>query len=392
MISNESLAGYTDTARSPAVPLPPQGMRAILAAAHVVWQEHVPLIVLALSVAAVRRVVWYASGAEVLAPTGFDPLRQLGIPMLVFGMVIFFSYHLARITIWDRATGGLLAGLTWRTFREQYLAAGAIARLVVAVLAVRTVVTSFAAFKSAIPDLHPFTLDQELSALDRWLHFGHDPWTLLHPMLGWPPVTLLIGYLYTFGWAFTLGGLFVCTAWARPGELRDQTLLAFSATWILLGAGLATLLSSAGPCFYQAVTGDDHYLPLMSYLISVDSWRELPAVATQRMLWDAHLQGGMYRLGITAMPSLHVAISALAAIAGWCVHRRLGMALAGFALLILLGSIHLGWHYAVDGYVSALAVPVIWWACGRLVHWHRRRVGLPLAGSGSVEQPATHPS
>jgi hypothetical protein len=38
-----------------------------------------------------------------------------------------------------------------------------------------------------------------------------------------------------------------------------------------------------------------------------------------------------------------------------------------FLVLMLLGSIHLGWHYAIDGYAGIAGAVAMWWACGRLV-------------------------
>ena len=84
--------------------------------------------------------------------------------------------------------------------------------------------------------------------------------------------------------------------------------------------------------------------------------------------------------GISAMPSLHVAIVTLCAISGWYVNRLVGGLMTLFAIVIFIGSIHLGWHYAVDGYASALATAAIWIAVGRLLR--RRRGELPAAPAG----------
>ena len=43
------------------------------------------------------------------------------------------------------------------------------------------------------------------------------------------------------------------------------------------------------------------------------------------------------------------------------------IALSAFAVLILLGSIHLGWHYALDGYVGAAGAALVWHLVGRLL-------------------------
>ena len=60
------------------------------------------------------------------------------------------------------------------------------------------------------------------------------------------------------------------------------------------------------------------------------------------------------------MPSMHVAEAVLFAILGWKANRWLGEALTLFALITQVGSVHLGWHYAIDGYLAAVAVVPIW--------------------------------
>jgi hypothetical protein len=72
-----------------------------------------------------------------------------------------------------------------------------------------------------------------------------------------------------------------------------------------------------------------------------------------------------------------VAIAVLFALAGWQASRAAGLALTAYALVVLIGSVHLGWHYAVDGYFAAAATVVIWIACGAAMRaWFR------VAGEG----------
>jgi membrane-associated phospholipid phosphatase len=74
----------------------------------------------------------------------------------------------------------------------------------------------------------------------------------------------------------------------------------------------------------------------------------------------------MFFTGISAMPSMHVAATVLCAMVGWQLNRAVGLILALFAAIIQLGSVHLGWHYAVDGYLSALFTFLIWKWMGRV--------------------------
>ncbi|MFB2351546.1 hypothetical protein, partial [Priestia megaterium] len=51
---------------------------------------------------------------------------------------------------------------------------------------------AFTTVKTALPNITSFWADPALTALDRAVHLGHDPWRLLQPLLGHPFVTRLI--------------------------------------------------------------------------------------------------------------------------------------------------------------------------------------------------------
>jgi hypothetical protein len=135
---------------------------------------------------------------------------------------------------------------------------------------------------------------------------------------------------------------------------------------MILGTVLAIALSSAGPCYYGLLTGDQSpYGPLMSYLQSVNAKTPLLAVEGQNVLWQLYLERRHVPfLSISAMPSVHVAVAVLFALVGWEANRVLGLVLTVYALVVLVASVHLGWHYAVDGYFAALATAVIWIVTG----------------------------
>ena len=67
------------------------------------------------------------------------------------------------------------------------------------------------------------------------------------------------------------------------------------------------------------------------------------------------------------MPSMHLASTFCCVLLGLATRRWLGAVFGVFALLILVGSVHLGWHYAVDGYVAIIATCAIWRAVGWLL-------------------------
>ena len=224
--------------------------------------------------------------------------------------------------------------------------------------------SAFTSVKSAIGHMHPFAFDALFAEWDRILHGGH-AWDLIHPLVAYPMVTFLLNVSYNL-WIFYVWITFgLVTVMIRNRQLREQYLLSFFACWILLGSLAAIALSSAGPCFYGLLFGTDPYAELMSYLRSVDEIYPIWALSTQDMIWQKHISNTTgLGSGISAMPSMHLAMATLNAILLAKLSRGAGILGWIYLGLILVGSVHLGWHYAIDGYVSMVAVLIIWRAAG----------------------------
>lgn len=239
---------------------------------------------------------------------------------------------------------------------------------------------TFFTAKQLIPVIHPFAWDAEFAELDRLLH-GAQPWQILHPILGHPQITNALSLVYSY-WIFLMLGAWVVWALVEHPQ-RMRFLISYALCWILLGTVAATALSSAGPMFYAELTGDTTiYGDLMAYLRATHEDVGLFSIVIRDELWNAYTTGVRTGgTGISAMPSLHVAIVTLCAISSWYVSWRVGLATTFYAVVIFLGSIHLGWHYAVDGYASMIAVGAIWYFVGIAL---RRRQQLVPAPASSV--------
>ena len=228
--------------------------------------------------------------------------------------------------------------------------------------------SSFTVLKAAIPLYQSFAWDARFMHIDQALHGGVLPWVLLQHVLGHPLITAFINFVYHLWFFIMLGAIYWLAFAMEVRRLRMQFVLSFVLSWILLGNVVAMLLSSAGPCYYaHVVGGPDPYAPLMSYLHGANHDWPIWALDVQDMLWKEFSAGsGTNALSISAMPSMHVGTAVLLALLGWRLNRLAGVLLTTFAALIMIGSVHLGWHYAVDGYVSGLGAILIWNLVGRL--------------------------
>ena len=132
----------------------------------------------------------------------------------------------------------------------------------------------------------------------------------------------------------------------------------------------AIAFASVGPVFLEPVFGNDRFAAQMAYLNSVGETHGLVVLEVQRILLES-FQSGEYGLGrgVSAMPSMHVALATLYFMMARKIDRRLALFFLAFLIMIMLGSVHLAYHYAVDGYVGIAMVVLIWWATRPLARW-----------------------
>ncbi|HVV65285.1 MAG TPA: phosphatase PAP2 family protein [Rhizomicrobium sp.] len=230
---------------------------------------------------------------------------------------------------------------------------------------------SFSAIKDDIPLIAPFSWDQTFAHWDMMLGLGRAPWTYLQPWLGYPPITAAINFCYD-AWFFVMFGALTAQAFsARPGELRMQFLLAFTLSWFIAGNMLALAFSSAGPCYFGLLhLPHDPYAAQMAYLRATAAHWPVWSVNVQDALWRYYIGQQTSVGGISAMPSMHVAVATIIAMLGWRLNRAAGWALSLFALVIVVGAIHLAWHYFVDTIAGASLGFVFWAVAGRIARRH----------------------
>lgn len=233
---------------------------------------------------------------------------------------------------------------------------------------------TFTSLKSMIPLVQDYRWDETFAAWDRAIHFGVDPWRILQPVFGVPPITFAINFVYNMWFAVMFAVLYWQLFNVQRPLLRMRFFWAFLLTWVVCGNGLAMIFSSAGPCFYGfIVDGPNPFAAQMDYFQSMaDGGWPVWAVQTQDMLWTAYQASATgVGSGISAMPSVHVALTTLFFFLSLSYGRAARWFFGVFAVLIMIGSVHLAWHYAVDGYLGGAVAAVIWWVCGRIFRERR---------------------
>ncbi|MGC4251743.1 MAG: phosphatase PAP2 family protein [Sphingobium sp.] len=236
--------------------------------------------------------------------------------------------------------------------------------------------STFNLFKQFYLPMAGFGFENSLIEADRML-FGQDAWRITHSLLPTAGATKVIDSLY-HGWFLPMViGVALCSFAAPDSILARRYLIAYILLWTVQGSLLAFWMPAAGPALHDMMQGGSTpFTALTHELASQDIWLKaqgfggLGALDCQeRLLKLFGTENFAIGGGISAMPSLHNAMSALFALAAWKLRRTMGVIATLYALFIWIGSVHLGWHYAVDGIVAWIATLMCWWFAGLLARW-----------------------
>ncbi len=232
---------------------------------------------------------------------------------------------------------------------------------------------TFTMLKSSLPFAVSFWADPMLAEIDRALHFGTDPWKLTHALLPVLPgewwQTWYMGFWMIPSMYFPV--LLVLFD-SDDGRIR-QYLILYAWAWAGIGTLVALIFMSGGPIYFEKITGGDDFAPMLDAL-TANGITDSSIGAIQAHLWGIFQAGSQtFGSGISAFPSVHVAVASVIAL--YLADR------VRFALIPMIGviaayqvlSVHLGWHYAIDGYFSILTVVA-------LRHW----LGRPLMAQTSA--------
>ncbi len=240
-------------------------------------------------------------------------------------------------------------------------------RILAATIIVSFKIPFFGVFKQFTLKDRGFPLDEYIAPAERWLLGGHDAWEFTHSVFGSLYPTIMIDRLYVL-WGIPVVILpILWMAFVKDWTVRVRLLLCWVMIWAVIGGAFAWALGSAGPIFYNELIGPDagfaNFQAVFEKLNVAAQSADYQFYVTQnsaRLIEHYQSTGYAPAKGISAMPSVHVAMAVLFAIGGFQLHRAIGWAFVGYAAIIWVGSVHLGWHYMSDGLVSIVLTLAMW--------------------------------
>lgn len=326
----------------------------------------IPLVAGTAILTLIAEIMAWLNGFTAVGMAGFYAWKALkAIPLLICLMLV---YHMIM---------GMRHGhdrplvIIHRAFVEFWTQGYRTQSRLVPMLCMPFLFTSFSVLKMMIPLYIPFWLDETFARWDKALFFGQQPWEITHRYLGAAP-TYFIDSLYSF-WVILLSIATIGFAFFAARHLRARFFLSFAGAWFLLGFIGAWMGSAAGPCYaaqlgIASASEFDGLIKIMAGY-SIETQGLVDAYGWQQVLWNAYATKTFdVGMGISAMPSLHNAIAVLYALIAFRVGKAIGIFMSIYAAIIFVGSVHLGWHYAVDGIIAAIAMYAIWKAVDHYCH------------------------
>lgn len=270
-------------------------------------------------------------------------LTMILMVVVSFALIGVFTAVLQRI----KGEDDRLFGKVWRhTMFSKYLTLQHLYDLLHILIALKLVLLIYCNIKQAIPRINPDITDDLLLRIDVMLHFGINPMQALVGLLSNTTVSKLIDMLYVL-WYVIKAPVLVLFIVLPNRKLSERFFSAYFLLWML--GGLAAILApSLGPVYVYQEWFDGITKPIASHLQAQLLMHYLQAVNNP----------DQYRVfiyeGVAAFPSLHVGVVVLFALFLFRVHRFLGILMWLYAVIVQIGSVFLGWHYAIDGYFAGM--------------------------------------
>jgi hypothetical protein len=289
--------------------------------------------------------------AQALAFAIHYPGRPDAVGQFLFGAVIGLIM-LAGFYAWQFAK--LARRMTANPTRRLIDLTGERKARILAVAAGRLCISlhwiTFNWMKSMLPSAVPFWADRPLADLDQAL-FGRAAWEWALSIVGPAAVVSKFAYSLWLPLHFIVLAGVLCM---EPSVRKSRLLVAYFLMW-MIGTAVSFAFSSGGPIFYKALG----FGPRFHELLHQPHIGGIPKTAAY--LWSNYQDhAARPGAGISAFPSMHVALAAWIAIAlrhwsGWI-----------FAALVFYGSFLLGWHYFLDAPAGIAVTLIGYFLAGRV--------------------------
>lgn len=201
---------------------------------------------------------------------------------------------------------------------------------------------TFRNLKNAVPFVNDHLWDSTFARIDSWLFLGHDPAATLHSLFGTSAITAeFFSFIYV-AWIVLIP---VSLAWAlvftRHRAAAAWFVTAIAVDWAI-GAAVYFALPTLGPIYSDTATfaGLPHTMVTDLELSLLNGRIEVLADPV----------GSHSLQSIAAFASLHVGLMVTMCLIVQLASRRRAYKVTAWVFLALtaLGTVYLGWHFAVD--------------------------------------------
>lgn len=253
-----------------------------------------------------------------------------------------------------------------KTAKSEFFSSARLANGFHGIALVALILGGYSFWKQQVANIGGFAFDPFVARIDIMLHGGVLPQELLARVWAYPALAIFIDRFYIFWFPIQLVVILTMSFQKVASFHRFRYLFTFGLNYLIVGVIAANLVSSAGPVYLERLNAGSHqYSHHLDMLKHISPNFQLHATQWQDALWAAYNAAPSYSY-ISAFPSMHVANAMLVFLISLGYAWWLKIAGGLFLLLTMVGSVFLGWHYAIDGYAAIVIVLGEWWLAGKI--------------------------